>query len=329
MIKNIKQNLEPWFAAHKLSWLGDRTIFLTLHGSKAYGTSTPESDIDVKGICIPPKEYYLGFTKSFEQAEGKDPYDMVIYGLQKFMNLAAACNPNIIEVLNTDPSDWVVETPLFEKLWEARDLFLSKKARFTFSGYAASQLKRIKTHRSWLLSPPSEKPKRSTHGLPEQQKLSQSEIGATQKLVDEGVTVDSNVMQLFHKEMAYQSAKRQWDQYESWKATRNEKRAKLEAEHGYDTKHAMHLIRLLLMSAEILSTGKVNVKRDDAELLLSIRRGAWSYDRLIEWVENHEKGMNAILATSRLPEGPDYQKLDLLCQELTEEGLRCKSFGGK
>jgi len=322
-----KWNFNP-FDGYKgsLAWLPERTIFVGVHGSQAYGTSTPESDIDVKGLCIAPKEYYLGYTKTFEQAEGKDPYDMVIYSLPKFMNLASACNPNIIEILNIDPEDWVVESTLFRKLWESRDLFLSKKARFTFSGYATAQLKRIKTHRSWLLLPPTHRPTRAEFGLPEQQKLSQSEIGAVQKLIEENVPVDISVMQLFQMEMKYQSAKRSWEQYENWKKERNEKRAVLEANFGYDTKHAMHLVRLLLMAEEILLTGKVLVKRPDATFLKEIRQGKMSYDELIEWAEKQESRIVAAHLTSTLPEEPNRQKLEQLCQELTEEALKHDSL---
>lgn len=234
MIKSINENLKPWFAKHNLPWLGERTIFLTLHGSQAYGTNTPESDIDVKGLCIPPSEYYHGFMKQFEQAEGKEPYDMVIYGLQKFFHLASDCNPNIIEVLNTDPEDWVIETPIFRRLWEKRDLFLSRKARFTFSGYAISQLKRIKSHKKWLLEPPDHMPTREEFGLPTDSKMSQSDLGATAALIEANVPLDKNVMRLFHMEQNYQAAKRNWDQYQNWKSTRNEKRASLEAKFGYD-----------------------------------------------------------------------------------------------
>lgn len=62
-------------------------------------------------------------------------------------------------------------------------------------------------------------------------------------------------------------------------------RAELEAQHGYDTKHAMHLVRLLRMGEEILSTGRVNVRREDADELMAIRKGALSYDQLLEQSE--------------------------------------------
>lgn len=310
----------------QLTWLPERTIFVSVHGSQAYGTSTPTSDIDVKGLCVPPKPYVYGFLQGFDQAEGKDPYDMVIYSLKKFMKLASDCNPNIIEVLFTDPEDWVLDTTLFRKLWEHRELFLSRKARFTFSGYANQQLKRIKGHKRWLLEPPTHKPTREEFGLPTVSKMSQSEIGATKKLVDEGVPLSSDVMRLFTKEQEFQTARRNWDHYQKWKRTRNEKRAKLEAEFGYDTKHAMHLVRLMRMCREILCEGKVYVRRPDAEELLDIRRGAWTYDQLIEWADKQDAEMQALYESSPLPYKPRAQEIDELCQELVEESLKHDSL---
>ena len=49
--------------------LVDRTILLTVTGSRAYGMSQESSDVDLKGIAIPTKEYYFGFLNKFEQAD--------------------------------------------------------------------------------------------------------------------------------------------------------------------------------------------------------------------------------------------------------------------
>lgn len=165
------------FYKGNLSWLVDNTIFLTLHGSHAYGTNTPASDVDVKGIAIPPASYYLGLSKSFEQAEFKDP-DGVVYEIRKFFKLARDCNPNIIEVLHTDESDWISCSPVGRNIIEKRDLFLSKKAYYTFFGYARAQLKRINTHYRWLKNPPKAPMTRTECGLPERPVIAPDQLSA-------------------------------------------------------------------------------------------------------------------------------------------------------
>jgi len=56
-------------------------IYLTQHGSRAYGTNIEGSDFDFKGVCIPAKQHYFGFGKSFEQQEFSEPDTVII--LQK------------------------------------------------------------------------------------------------------------------------------------------------------------------------------------------------------------------------------------------------------
>lgn len=330
------------------------TILLVNHGSHAYGTHTPTSDFDVKGICIEPKEYHFGFLNNFEQYErmgnseggnlaklkslhGKDA-DVVIYSLKKFAKLASDCNPNIIEVLHVDDSDVLFMNKQGEALREVRDLFLSKKAKFTFSGYAHAQLKRIKTHRAWLLDPPKEPPSRTSFGLSETSKVSKSELGAfeaytgsdrnalsisaeTGKLQAGGV-ISTNVMELFNKEKQYQQAVQHWDQYQTWVKTRNPARAALEAKYGYDTKHGMHLMRLMRMCREILVECRVHVKRHDAEELLEIRNGLWDYDRLINEAYDVECECDELYKTSPLRKEPDRKLLDELIVDITEEYLK-------
>src|SRR5438105_3900282 len=90
-----------------LPWLKARTIFLTVHGSNAYGLNRSGSDTDVKGIAVPPPEVLHGFLGEFEQAETHEPVDAVVYDIRKFCRLAVNGNPNIIEILFTDPKHWL------------------------------------------------------------------------------------------------------------------------------------------------------------------------------------------------------------------------------
>lgn len=168
---NLEININKIFENSNLNWLKENTIYLTLHGSHAYGTNKPGSDVDIRGIVIPPKEYYFGILNNFEQAVFSDPYDCVIFDLLKFAKLAMDCNPNAIELLFTSPEDHLYRHSIFDKLEDIRDAFLSKKGRYTFAGYARAQLIRIKRHRKWILNPPEKKPEREDFGLQENKLL--------------------------------------------------------------------------------------------------------------------------------------------------------------
>ena len=58
-------------------------------------------------------------------------------------------------------------------------------------------------------------------------------------------------------------------------------RPELETRFGYDTKAGMHSIRLLYEAIELMKTGSMTFPRPEKELLISIRQGAWSLDKLI------------------------------------------------
>lgn len=361
---------EPIFTTHtqSLPWLRERTLYLTVHGSRAYGTNTESSDTDYKGVVVPPREYFHGFTKKFEQAECREP-DAVLYDIKKFFQLAANANPNIIEVLYTDPDSHVITHPSFRLVQDRRDLFLSKKVRHTFSGYAAAQLHRLQSHYKWLKNPPLAPPRREDFGLrPENEMtgvqrenlsvamsmvvrevatwhdLDWTSLDASQsialrnrmtdflarmKVSSEDVFVntakslgmDDNLIALLVQEKAYRAKKQDWDSYQTWLKSRNPARAAIEAQYGYDTKHAMHLVRLLRMCREILTTGKVIVLRPDAEDLLSIRAGMWSYDALAEWTVKQDREMDALYESSNLPHSPNVKALDHLCMSLVDTML--------
>lgn len=139
----------------------ENTIYRVRHGSRAYGTNIPGSDVDEKGICIlPDPSYYFGFNR-FEQKDGEweDGNDRVIYDIRKFFKLALEANPNILEILYVEDEDILQINTIGKRLRDNRHLFLSQRAAKTFCGYASSQLHRIKNHYRWLQEPPKE-PKR-------------------------------------------------------------------------------------------------------------------------------------------------------------------------
>src|SRR5690606_38728560 len=80
--------------------------------------------------------------------------------------------------------------------------------------------------------------------------------------------LNDNLIEVFKKERQYKQALKEWRNYQEWKENRNRTRFEFEEKFGFDTKHGMHLVRLYRSCVDLLKTGKLAVKRPDAEELL-------------------------------------------------------------
>jgi predicted nucleotidyltransferase len=363
--------------------LKTHTVLFTIAGSRAYGTNTKDSDVDIKGVAIAPMNHYLGFLHRFDQADkpdhiqcfmeylndeemeaaNKTKLEGTIYDIQKFFHLAADANPNILDILFCRDEDVRVMTRAGKKIRDNRQMFLSKKAKHTFSGYAMSQLKRIETHRKWLISPPVEPPTRAAYGLTDSKLIPMEEIqaaeNAIQKKLDsweidfgemdpagkiyineqiesymkdlklgtedkfviaaKAVGCSDNFVEQMKRERVYRTAKLHWKQFNDWKKNRNPARAELEKKYGLDVKHASHLVRLFSSCREILTTGTLNVYKEDAQDLRDILNGKWSYDDLVNYAKREDDALKNLYETSALPHSPDREKLNDLCVEIISE----------
>ncbi len=274
-------------------------ILRTLSGSRAHGLAREGSDTDTRGVCIPPARVLIGLTQ-FEQHESEGG-DHVTYSLEKFVRLALKGNPNIMESLYCHAEDFLFLTDAGRRILQDRDCFLSKQVGQRFLGYALAQLKRMERHHRWLRSPPSCAPDPATYGA--------QEVGGRMRFPDAD------------QQKAHEADFKHWQHFKAWRRDRNPSRAALEEQYGYDTKHAMHLIRLLKMGDEVLTLGQVIVRRPDAEWLLGIRDGALEYVQLMELAARMTATLERKLKTSQLSEHPDRAKAEGLLVELQLEAL--------
>jgi hypothetical protein len=300
-----------------------KVICKCITGSHLYGTATPSSDLDIRGVIIPTEEFYLGYLEKVEQVESYKP-DEIFWEITKFFQLCLDNNPNILELLFIPIySDYTeIFTPEWEEIIANRFLFLSTKAKHTFSGYAVSQLHRIKQHREWLLHPPTHKPTRQEFGLPDTNTITKDQIGAYDELLAHGENIELSVpvLEVLRKEKAFINANTYWGKYKEWQTNRNKDRADLEAHYGYDTKHASHLFRLISEGRELLSCGKITFPRPDAQFIRDIRNGKFSYDELMTMLgEDVDSNFNDIL--SSLPHSPNRKEADVLCRKLVKARL--------
>lgn len=146
----------------------DGVQYEVVMGSLAYGVSNDNSDMDIYGFSIPPKEVtfphlrgeILGFDEfevqfsQFQKHHIKDAsalggkgriYDMTIYSLVKYFRLLMENNPNIIDSLYVPDSCVLFSTPLADHVRQSRTLFLHKGCWATFKGYAYGQMHKIRT----------------------------------------------------------------------------------------------------------------------------------------------------------------------------------------
>jgi len=149
-------------------------IVMNVAGSRLYGNSTLESDWDYRGVFIASNRDKLGLIDHVEQLGGEtgkgksgellykalseaglkleETDDVVLYEVKRFVELARDANPNILDTLchNYLSDDNVYYNGQGEHLLRHKFLFMTKKLKHTFSGYAMSQLHKIKNHNRWI-----------------------------------------------------------------------------------------------------------------------------------------------------------------------------------
>lgn len=324
-------------------------------GSLAYGTNLPTSDTDIRGVfCAEQKFIRTPFFNIKEQTLVEEE-DGKLYELTNFMKLFVDMNPNIIELAFVDEGDLIKTTDAYDYIRSMAPSLISKKVAFTFSGYAMSQLKRIKGHDKWINNPQPEaapvqreylklvhnyittRPVENSVDLAVTlEQLSPYTVfvpfgdniyavvesftstglfnddGSIRKLdyatLPEEMKMKKPLMIVKYLAAEHATAKEKHSNYWTWKKNRNPARHQLEVDFGYDTKHAMHLVRLMRMAEEILKTGEVLVKRPDASELLDIRAGKWELEELLAWADKQDSYIRGELyQASKLPHSTDLE----------------------
>lgn len=461
-------------------------IMLTVTGSRMYGNATEKSDWDYRGIYIESLENKLGIKDSIEQLggankqgityeldksgnkiyniQGREIYeilkanglnlnetdDIELYELNRFTKLALDNNPNILDLLCHNTKNSIYLNEIGKELLDNKDLFLSQKLRHTFSGYALSQLKRIKSHNKWIEEFPDthkvisylslayaknkidfnwitdnfggqvaeqitqETPQKNRkvpndlkwswedflqfnqtgvnlnkYRLPRLtdfcypkdlngKKLSMTDkkysiIGefyytedseehpkmfSLKEILEKNasfrtfspsmLSIYTNGNGIFTKEgnlrpndpekigdficllsidqMKYKSTKDHISKMWNWKCNRNEQRAELEEKHGFDSKHASHLVRLMSACKEILLNNQYipELNGDRLQIVKDVRNGKYSYEWLIDYSEKEDKKLDEYLKVSTLQEKPNYEAIHNLLITLQEKSLDIK-----
>ncbi len=99
-------------------------------------------------------------------------------------------------------------------------------------------------------------------------------------------------------------------------------RQELVEKFGYDTKNFMQGVRLLISAIEILDTGDYSTYRPEREFLLDCRNGEFTREQALASIEDYEKKLEVAHANSKLPEKPDYNKVNGMLMAINEDAMK-------
>lgn len=126
-------------------------LFKVIAGSKAYGLDLPTSDTDIRGIYMQPNDYRIG--NGYKEQVNDIKNDIVYYDINRFVNLLANNNPNIIENLFVPEDKILYFDKRIKPLYDNRMKFLTKQIRLTFGGYSISQIKKARGLNKKIVNP--------------------------------------------------------------------------------------------------------------------------------------------------------------------------------
>jgi predicted nucleotidyltransferase len=301
-------------------------------GSHLYGTDTPESDLDFKGIYLPEaRDIVLGRARhnvstsrpkqEFER-NTKDDVDTETFSLAEFMRLLCDGQTVALDMLFSPESFHVLKGErydLFKTISDNKDRLLSKGI-LSFIGYARKQASRygIKGSRVRAVKDVLNflTPLDGTLLLWEiSQQLRESGL-----FNDEFINYVTGTDQKGDTVLYFEVCGRKFQLTNSVKYTiavltkiYNEygQRARLaETNDGIDWKALSHAVRVNFEGQELLKTGSITFPCPNRQLLLDIKTGKLPYKEVEFIIEEGLRELEGAQANSSLRDEPDRQWVD-------------------
>ena len=337
-IEQIEEKLksEEYDFLRKDKNLGNNIIILTLGGSHAYGTDNENSDLDIRGCALNSKMQILT-NENFEQFVN-EATDTTIYAFNKLISLLSNVNPNTIEMLGNKPEHYFYVSPIGQELIDNAHLFLSKKAIYSFGGYANQQLRRLENKSNRLVGQAQNEEhiyKTIEHAAYDfKNRYFTMPDDAIKLYIDKAVQegYDTEIfMDVNLSHYPLRDYKGMWSEMQSIVKAYGKigKRNEKAIEHNKLGKHMMHLVRLYMMCLDILEKEKiVTYRADEHDLLMDIRNGKYLDNNrqpiaeFYEMVDDFEKKLEYAKLHTNLPDNPDYKAINEFVASVNERVVK-------
>jgi predicted nucleotidyltransferase len=279
---------------------GGRLLYLTKFGSHLYGTNTEDSDLDLKGVFLPPmQEMVMGHhTKTLSYSSGSDntrntseDMDIQLWSLQYWLELLAKGEVNAIDLLFSPSNTLCVKylddilMPVFEEPLDYIDPLRTN----AYVGYAIGQAKKygIKGSRARVILDVAD----WIEGVKRDSTPEVWDISKLQSIVDILVQVFGDGSYCFRKELR----DGEWGLVLCGKVhmetisleefhTRLQREKKrygeraLKAREGVDWKALSHAVRAIRQTEELMIHGEIDFPLLCAGELVAIKQGLHDWE---------------------------------------------------
>jgi len=336
----------------------DMLLFEAVGGSVAYGTNTPESDEDLRGVFIAPQSFING-SESIDQVQDEKG-DEVYYELGRFVELLSKSNPNALEMLFMPENCIRHQHPVMNLL--DPKLFLTKKCEMSFGGYALGQVKKARGLNKKIVNPEPEQRLelrdfcyvmfgQGAVKLEQWLKvngLSESELGLTAvnhapntyaiykgehyrgvfaragepEVICSSVKKGEEPLAWMACNMdGYKKHCKNHKEYWNWVKKRNENRYLVNSQHdrGYDSKNMMHTLRLLEIAEMIAKEGTIRLRSSNIDFLMKVRGGEFEYEDLLKMSEEKMRLVTDAYNRCDLPQDVDFYAVNEMLAEMREK----------
>lgn len=316
--------------------LGESMVILTLGGSHAYGTSKETSDLDIRGCALSSKREILTGEK-FDQIVDERT-DTTIYAFNKLITLLSSCNPNTIELLGNRPEHYLYVSKAGQELLDNAHMFLSRRAVYTFGGYANQQLRRLSNKAARLVGQEENEQhilKTIEHACYDwKTRYFPMSDDSVKLYVDRAVREEWETeifMDINLEHYPLRDYAGLWSEMQSVVKSYAKigKRNQNAIGHGKLGKHMMHLIRLYMMCLDILEKEQIVTYREaEHDLLMEIRDGKYLDENrqpipeFFEMVDEYERRLEYASENTSLPERPDEKAISDFVASVNERVVR-------
>jgi len=294
------------------------TLVEMIFGSHLYGTNTPSSDKDYKGVFIPSKRelYFCRTPKSISNntktnssvKNSSNDVDRELYSLPYFFELAKKGETVALDMLHAPSEFWITFNLDWVIIHKSRHLFYTRKLS-SFVGYARTQAAKYGIKGSRLadaknvLESLRQHPKKKIHDV-----LHLLPVGEHC-----GPSDDSKFYEVCGKKMTLSATT---DNYvgmlQNFVKEFGERARQAETNQGIDWKAISHAFRAAFQVKDILTHGDFTYPLKQVDFLKQIKNGELHFSNVSPMLENLMVELEELSEKSLLPDTVNDEKCDNL-----------------